>query len=478
MKKFLFFAAAAVAMLASCSQNDDISAPVVAENNDATPVQFGTYVSKSATSRTTNGTPGSTTTAAQLGTNKFGVFAYYTQATDYANTVSTGSQTPNFMYNQPVESADGTTWTYSPVKYWPNDNTTADNANATGTTNSKVSFFAYSPFVEYATVATPAADGIIGMTANTSTYDPTITLKLPTLPTASNVVDLLWGTRGQATYEEADGTNNTAAVGTTYNVNLTKQEVNEKVNFLFKHALAKFGGSPSAGSLGGVKIALDLDNVRSTTGNGTNGGSVWDATENTTIVTVKSVTIANGVASGEGALKSQGVFDLATGTWSSLSTDYTFTDTENTSGTGHLNADIFEPAPDPVYNTTEKYWEKVENAGKFTGVTTTLTNLYDTKDALYLIPTGSDMKLNVSITYVVRTYDGRVAGDYTEVEQTISKTITISGGLLSNKQYGLNIYLGLTSVKFTATVAAWGDDDGTTEAEEREVVDLPINVED
>lgn len=107
-----------------------------------------------------------------------------------------------------------------------------------------------------------------------------------------------------------------------------------------------------------------------------------------------------------------------------------------------------------------------------------LTPLYDAKDPLYLIPTGEEMKLNVSITYVVRTYDGRVSGGYTEVEQTISKTISFAGGLLSNKQYGLNIYLGLTSVKFTASVAAWGDDDGTTEAEERAYVDLPINVND
>lgn len=430
--------------------------------------------------RATVGQKGSTTTAAQLGSNKFGVFAYYTGAADYGNNYNSGSQAPNFMYNQPVESADGTTWTYSPIKYWPNDNTTADKNGAIGTTTSKVSFFAYSPFVEFASVGNPASDdGIVGMSSNTSTYDPTITYKLPTLPTASNVVDLLWGVRNQATYEEVDGADNTTTItGSEYNINLTKQEVDEKISFLFKHALAKFGGSPSAGSLGGIKIALDLDNVRTGTADGTNGGSVWDGTNKTTLVTVKSVTIANGVASGTGALKTQGVFDLAKGTWNGLTGDYTFTDTENTSGAGHLNASIFEPTSDPVYNTTNKYWELSAGAGEFTGVTTTLTPLYDAKDPLYLIPTGADMRLNVSITYVVRTYDGRVSGGYTEVEQTISKTISFTGGLLSNKQYGLNIYLGLTSVKFTASVAAWGDDDGTTEAEIREYVDLPINVND
>ena len=52
MKKFLFFAAAAVAMLASCSQNDDLSAPVTQQNTEDNAVQFGTYLSRSAGSRT------------------------------------------------------------------------------------------------------------------------------------------------------------------------------------------------------------------------------------------------------------------------------------------------------------------------------------------------------------------------------------------------------------------------------------------
>lgn len=38
----------------------------------------------------------------------FGVFAYYND-----------SQTPDFMNNQKVSTADGTAWSYEPVKYWP-----------------------------------------------------------------------------------------------------------------------------------------------------------------------------------------------------------------------------------------------------------------------------------------------------------------------------------------------------------------------
>lgn len=56
-----------------------------------------------------------------------GVFAYFTHD-DFNETTST----PNFMHNQLVEKKNGS-WQYSPVKYWPNNDT------------DKISFFAYAP---------------------------------------------------------------------------------------------------------------------------------------------------------------------------------------------------------------------------------------------------------------------------------------------------------------------------------------------
>ena len=44
--------------------------------------------------------------------------------------------TPNFMYNQLVGKQTDGTWSYSPVKFWP-DNSTTD----------KISFFAYAPYI-------------------------------------------------------------------------------------------------------------------------------------------------------------------------------------------------------------------------------------------------------------------------------------------------------------------------------------------
>ena len=55
------------------------------------------------------------------------VFASYTQAADWKTT-----DVPNFMYKQLMENSSGS-WTYSPLKYWPN------------ATDEKISFFAYAP---------------------------------------------------------------------------------------------------------------------------------------------------------------------------------------------------------------------------------------------------------------------------------------------------------------------------------------------
>lgn len=46
-----------------------------------------------------------------------GVYAYYTGSRNMQKT-----DTPNFMCNQKVTRTEGSsTWTYSPLKYWPNN---------------------------------------------------------------------------------------------------------------------------------------------------------------------------------------------------------------------------------------------------------------------------------------------------------------------------------------------------------------------
>ena len=201
-------------------------------------------------------------------TGGFGVMACYT-GTAIWNTWKSGTGTlMNFMYNQQVSWDDANSrWIYSPIKYWPNG-TDAANANdspsntATEAAPQYLSFFAYAPYVEVMPSTGELASGgdntkgIVGMTANTAkaeasylTYQAdtstaiTVEHPFPTYDPLYNV-DLLWGVRGANQYQEADGTNNPstplAALGAAHNIDLTKQTVDERVSFLFKHALAKF----------------------------------------------------------------------------------------------------------------------------------------------------------------------------------------------------------------------------------------------
>lgn len=121
-------------MSAGCSK----SAESVIEDNSnnietsQTPVNMSVYTASSTRAGNTGNITDAQSLAAKGG---FGVFAYQTGGTDY-----TAGQTtfpPDFMYNQKVTGTDvaAPVWSYSPIKYWPNDNTAADNAGAKGETN-------------------------------------------------------------------------------------------------------------------------------------------------------------------------------------------------------------------------------------------------------------------------------------------------------------------------------------------------------
>ena len=148
----------------------------------------------------------------------FGVLAYM-KGTNGATTCYDGgdnwnSGAPNFMYNQQVSwSTDH--WTYSPVKYWPNDNNPADGSGAEGSqTNSYVSFFAYAPYC--ATPDPNAASGITALSLNNVTTAPTISYK--------------WAADADLLYDAKTDCYKTDAAG--------DGRVSGAVQFSFKHALA------------------------------------------------------------------------------------------------------------------------------------------------------------------------------------------------------------------------------------------------
>lgn len=545
MKKDLLFAATAAMMLASCSSEVDFTQQDLQQanaENAATPVQFGTYIANGNATRATGGqTGGMTTKTLQESTAGFGVIAYVKGtdgATDCYTSSTWNTSTPNFMYNEKVTySTDH--WTYTPVKFWPNDfaeKDDVDNKEPTGETTEaigsvsagKVSFFAYAPYVAPANYTTKSndhklnstdntafdidnsgavTDGIVAITANDYDGEPQVKYVLSSADLASSV-DLLWGIRKKGTtYNKADNTtDDQAASADMYNTDLTKQKVGETVQFFFKHALAKIGGnfyeehgSDPATKNSGLQIVLDLDNGSQdgsvTTGTAITGG----VKEDVTLVTVSDIKIEDlktystrtsvtkyGTTSN---LIKSGWFNIAKGTWSETTeTGATYnqnvTKTSTVTGSGAVGYALNEAIKEGTV-TYDSGW-KIDGTSR-TGVTTTPQNVYtddSNAPALLLIPGSTDQNIVVTITYTVRTYDPKLATKNTEVTQTITNAVKIPASALDpNKYYKLLIHLGLTSVKFSATVSDWsipGDTDGNgtidgSETEEKKEIWLPSN---
>ena len=123
MKKNLFGWLVMAAMLVGTGCSTD---EVVNDYSPENAIQFGTYVGRDAQTRAQIIGNDNQDGKQQLGS--FGVFAFYRNE---GATVSI----PNFMNNQLV-TISGNAWTYSPIKYWPNES------------SDKIDFYAYAPHVE------------------------------------------------------------------------------------------------------------------------------------------------------------------------------------------------------------------------------------------------------------------------------------------------------------------------------------------
>lgn len=199
-------------VLVGCSQDD-----ADAVDSSQSPIEF------TADSPARFITRGVIENNSQLQSAGFGVFAYYTGADNWA-TVGAGT-TPNFMYNQQVSYESG--WTYSPVKYWPNDNYSADGSGAEGSQDhSYVSFFAYAPY-----------NGTgIALSNNTTAGAPTVTYT--------------WGADNDLLYASQLDCYKTMTSPGSYGT------VGGQVPFNFQHALAqvKFKVRRSSGSALVIKV--------------------------------------------------------------------------------------------------------------------------------------------------------------------------------------------------------------------------------
>ena len=556
-KLSLAFAAVTALMLAACADQTDFTQADLrnqAEISQESPIQFGTYLGKNATTRAYgDGTyEGGGITNIGKGENplssaEFGVFAYHTGNKIWSAWTQTA---PNFMYNQEIKYG-GPNWYYDPVKYWPNGIDLANTANNPSNTATEegtqyLSFFAYAPYhtlteTAYSTsdtsiggdlptspavttaITTGEAFGIVAMSKNDETTDMQVKYILNNAQ-EDEAVDLLWGLRGQTTYKETDAVHNTVdKLGTVYNTDLTKQTVDEKVKFLFKHALARIGGSTKSTSsssgtsqICGLKVVLDVDDNSDNPGIGADNQNAYlnsDFDNAKTLVTIQSVNIrdkytysheaTSTIAETTSDFLTDGWFDVMTGTWTKTEKVLSHTTSSNgaiysvnadNEATGYnLNKDIKEPSGNDVSDIIKSDYTEWEPTGdEPTGVTTgTPKNVYADEDipGLLLIPgeNAGGNTIYVTVDYFVRTADPNLNAHYTTVRQIITNKVELTGTDLNpNQYYTLVMHLGLTSVKFEAKVADWSagvneeyNEDGTEVnpgTENDKTIWLPSNV--
>jgi hypothetical protein len=280
MKKILFFAAAASAlMLTACSsENDVVQSPT--NQNTATVQQqelgFDIYTQQATNARRAGRANVMTTTTMQM--TGFGVFGYQSDGTHGDGTygVGTDAYVPNYMWNQQVNyNSTSNGWYYAPLKYWPNETKNDSQQSqaqmpdvSTHNNLDRLTFFAYAPWVSAngttgaasplnSDIEAPAGEGIVSMTKNTGKFgatgptDPKLEYKVNTTD-PNKAVDLLWGVApvGNLSYTAVNKQEITIKEGFPL-IDLTKPAVNTNMKFLFQHALARFG----------FKVVLAADQV-------------------------------------------------------------------------------------------------------------------------------------------------------------------------------------------------------------------------
>lgn len=197
----------------------------------------------------------------------FGVYGYVTPDSDWATSGATTK--PRFMTNQKVQYEGSDGWVYRPLKYWPNE------------ASDKVSFFAYAPYVPLD--ALPDDFGIVSLPGKDDVGTPKIGYKVATNPAFG--VDLMYGVA--ATTHANPG----ITAGQPF-LDMTKMLLGDKMDFRFKHALAR--------------LVMTVDAVSS-------GPVDW---VNTRVVVER---VALETEPGIQVLYLQGNLNLETGTWENLS---------------------------------------------------------------------------------------------------------------------------------------------------------------
>lgn len=372
---------ATMLMSTGCSSDE-----VVNDYSPENAIQFGTYVGRDASARAS----ATTTESLQNSGNGFGVFANYT-----TNNVALN---PNFMNNQQVTYVSGA-WTYSPVKYWPNNDT------------DQVTFWAYAPWNTNNT--------------NTSATAPHFVISDGTDYVASDLV-----TKKKSTVDDVD----------------------DKVLLTFHHMMSKVG----------FKVEAIVDEIEA----GTN--SSVDETSDATDKTITSGTqiVVTGVSLA-GNLVTSGTYTYGDVAGSDpVRQDWCLGCDAAVSTTHSLEASQFKNPVTYTYGTLSQ-----SIYGKSVGTANPTSQLNDDDEYLMLVPQTAT--INITVNYSVITEDANLAGGYSKVDNSIT-----SGDFAfifeRGKAYNFVLHLGLTSVKFDATVKTWAEDDLDSSDDDR-IVNVPLN---
>ena len=442
-------------MVAACTMNIDSAEEQKAE--DAQPVGFGAYLNRGVATKA--GRVGELTTT-ELKVEGFGVMAYYT-GEDLFN----DSCKPDFMYNEKVTyDSYNNVWTYSPIKYWPNQHGESASSDA----KDRVTFFAYAPYVPVqpstGVVVTAQDMGITALSRNSAAGSPMVRYVASMDP--AQCVDLCWGVSKNGLTASVDGDNNHVAKGYPY-IDVLKLKTGDKIDFDFHHALTALN----------IKIDAVIDAETPST---SDDAEELDAA---THIYVRSVTFEGFATKGSLILNSnakQGPewIDYLGMDHISLSPVTVYDGRRNGKEgiDGSVATDETPTGLNPVLIQSKPYSAQDVPAG----VTTTPVNLFNSgKDtaAVYVIPNGEPLKITIS--YDVETKDEKLAPCLSDgethgssVPNNITKTVTLNGSDLIMKaglKYVINLHLGMTSVKFDASVTEW-DQGGSSD------VDLPQNV--
>jgi hypothetical protein len=510
MKKIFMFAAVA-AMMAACSSSDEVAQLQDAKQQGLNPVNFSFYTPRSITRA---GLPGGyvagdglngygvTTTSITTGNAKkhetagIGMFGFFTNNGEY----DTNSSTPNFMYNQQVlytanpkfAGTTAGTWTYEPVKYWPNEYGDAAKADDVD----RLSFFCYAPYIDVdVTNGTPVVTSamtdeeiyqeqklnITQLSKNTATGDPIVKYVVDTKPSTS--VDLLWGVAADdATVKSLNDDSEQAAAGNPF-LNLVKQnDVTGDLKWTMKHALAMLNVQ--------IVMAVDAPTAKAydpATSNVIGQEGEDGTTDNFTKVYLRSITFENGFAM-QGALNlhSETAADVASAlpNWKdydgvkeiAFDQAVTFYDglkdgKEGTTNNIQKNEKPQGLNPVLLEEATATTWE-----AKKAGIPTdAFVNLFDgangdPKAPIYVIPSGEDM--NVIIEYDIQTQDEKLAATLSDalnhgsaIANKIYKENVFGQGIEPGKFYSLKIIVGVESVKFEVEVLPWVDGNPDEETE-------------